>query len=613
MKWNWILGIVFLIVVSLIATILVVLTTFDFNSMKPEVAQRVREATGRELTIGGNIEFKLALNPILSVENVRFQNALWGSRSDLATLKRLEMQVAFLPLFWGTITIKRMLLYKLDILIETNSSGQSNLELSIPERKTKKLREQGEDAEEGKIPSMHVSQVQVEKGLVTYKNGQTGTTHSMKLASLIATVPNLESPIHLSLKDSLKDLPLEIKGTLPNFDALIKLPDETRIIPVTDFEILQGDNDLSGFLQLTLSNPQPKLKADLSSKKLDLRSLLKRQEKDQRKDQIPDSDEKKDKVFSQDPISLEALQWADLDASIQARQILLSNLSLHDLSADITLKKGNLRVKPLSFSIGGGSGTGHLDLQSQGEKANLDMSLKIQQLQLGSMLKDLGVNQKIESTLDAEVELKGTGNSPASLMGDLNGRVFLVLGKGRIDQEYLDFLRTILGTDILRFINPSQEISECAEFNCLVSHFDIESGLADSRALVFDTHQTIVVGEGDIDLKTEELNISLKQYPKKGIGIDGVAEVKIDPGELMESFKIGGTLRHPSLDLDLTQTATTIGKAIVGFALAGPLGVVAFLLADVNIGDENPCLAAIEAAKEAEKDGNTGSPAKDDK
>ena len=106
----------------------------------------------------------------------------------------------------------------------------------------------------------------------------------------------------------------------------------------------------------------------------------------------------------------------------------------------------------------------------------------------------------------------------------------------------------------------------------------------------------VVVGEGEINLKTERLNLSLKPVPKEGIGTRVTGKLTVSLSELTRPFKLGGTLAHPSLAVDPTQTAIAFGKAIGGVMLFGPVGIAAALVGSSS-GDENSCIAAIEAAK----------------
>ena len=78
-RWKKILLAAALVVVVLIVGLYAFVSLYDFNKFKPMIAKAVKDATGRELTIAGNIEFDFGLRPVLVVEDVSFQNAAWGS------------------------------------------------------------------------------------------------------------------------------------------------------------------------------------------------------------------------------------------------------------------------------------------------------------------------------------------------------------------------------------------------------------------------------------------------------------------------------------------------------------------------------------------------------
>jgi hypothetical protein len=120
--------------------------------------------------------------------------------------------------------------------------------------------------------------------------------------------------------------------------------------------------------------------------------------------------------------------------------------------------------------------------------------------------------------------------------------------------------------------------------------------------LVFDTDRVGVLGDGRINLKTEQLHLSLRPIKKSGIGLGGIGKIGADVGALPDNFDVGGTLAHPVISVDKTETAVstllTLGKAIGGTLLLGPAGLAAALV-DLDIGDENPCITALkEAASE---------------
>jgi hypothetical protein len=144
-------------------------------------------------------------------------------------------------------------------------------------------------------------------------------------------------------------------------------------------------------------------------------------------------------------------------------------------------------------------------------------------------------------------------------------------------------------------INPSRESTGFTKINCFVNGLDIKDGHAKVTALVMDTPLMTTAGAGQIDLKTEKLNISLEPSPKKG-----VRGYSLSFGELVKPFRLSGTLANPTLALDPTKATMVIGKAVGGVVLFGPAGILA-AMAGKSSDDENPCLVAIEAAENGVK------------
>ncbi len=221
---------------------------------------------------------------------------------------------------------------------------------------------------------------------------------------------------------------------------------------------------------------------------------------------------------------------------------------------------------------------------------------KINKLDISYLTKELKSTEGLEGNLDADIDLRAQGSSIAGLMGGLYGKTVLVMGKGRVDNKYIDILGGDLSSSLFRLLNPFRKETQYTLIHCFVSGFNIKDGVASTTALALNTDHMVVVGEGEINLKTERLNLSLKPVPKGGVGTSMIGKLNISLDELTRPFKLGGTLAHPSLAVDLTQTAIAFGKAIGGVMLFGPIGIAAVLIGSSS-GDENSCIAAIEAAQ----------------
>ena len=664
MKWKWVLGVVSAPVVLLVVAVYVILSSYNYNGLKPEIIRAVKDDTGRELTLGGDISLKIGFTPALVVKDVSFQNASWGSQPELAKIKHFEIKVRLLPLLSRRIEVKRLILIEPEILFETDISGKSNL--AFEPMKKQDLTKGQDEAKAGgnwKLSALTFNELQIEKGRITYIEHELKRTYGATVDTLMATATSSESPTKLELKGTYNGKSFEVTGTLcpltaftsPEkawpvnlavkienatltlegtvkdplaragielnftlkgkdlasfkqlsgeglhlggpFDVSGRIADTARnVYSISNLKVLQGENDLSGSVELNLAEKRPKVTAALSAQKLDLRPYLQENPKtDKTKKQLSKETGKEDRIFPDHPLPLDTLRQADADVKIQAAQVLLPNLPLNSLEMYMVLKEGTLTVKPLKAVVGKGSMDGHLSLQSQEKVGSLTMVLKINKLDISYLMKERKGTEGLEGNLDVDIDIRAQGASIAGLMGGLNGKTVFVMGKGRVDNKYIDIVGGDLGTSLFRLLNPFGKETPNTSINCFVSGFNIKDGIATTTALALNTDHMVVVGEGEIDLKTERLNLSLKPVPKEGIGTGVTGNLNVSLSELTRPFKLGGTLAHPSLAFDPTQTAIAFGKAIGGIVLFGPFGIAAALVGSSS-DDENSCLAAIEAA-----------------
>ena len=216
MRWKWIITAVGGIIILLIVTTYVVLISYDFNKIKPQISNFVKDATGRELTLGGDLVLDIDFTPSLSIENVTFENASWGSRPELAKIKQLKVEVALLPLIRGDIDVKQLILTEPEILVETDPSGKSNL--AFKHTDTQK--------EDTIIPLFAFNQVRIEKGRLKYRDGKTSRVYSTDLDLFRASASGFKSKIELDANGRFIEKRFEIKGEVGSTEALI-LPSKT--------------------------------------------------------------------------------------------------------------------------------------------------------------------------------------------------------------------------------------------------------------------------------------------------------------------------------------------------------------------------------------------------
>ncbi|MGD2272216.1 MAG: AsmA family protein, partial [Desulfobacterales bacterium] len=374
----------------------------------------------------------------------------------------------------------------------------------------------------------------------------------------------------------------------------------TNVYKFSALRVIAGDNDIGGWLDLNLAGDRPTIKAELISQNLDLRWLY--ETPHQKEDTIEGSapaGKKPKKIFPDEPLPLDILKLADLDANIKAAKIVLPHVALSEITGHIALANGHLVVKPFQFLAGDGSVRGHMELHLKDAAVSLAGNLKIDHVQLGSTLQEVQVSQIFQGTISSKISITSRGDSLAALMASLNGSVTLVHQGGRVANRYFGILFGDLTTEIVRRIHVFGQKQKYTDINCIVINSDIKNGLAENVFLV-DTSQTKLIGAGKVNLENETLDLGFKTSPKKGVKVPFWGRVGLSLGELTKPFKVSGTLASPSFVIDPTRTAVTLGKLTAGLML-GPAGL-AVVFADVSKKDADPCREAINAIKQENQD-----------
>jgi uncharacterized protein involved in outer membrane biogenesis len=204
---------VLVVVVGLAVAGVIYLKSIDFNQFKGLVAEKAEAATGRKLTLAGDVRLSIfTLTPSLAVDDVSFANAPWGSRPEMAKLKRLEAQVALMPLLSKQVQVQRFILVGPDILLETDAAGKGNWEFASPAAPGAAAG--GEKAAGGPAAQFIVNEVDIKDGMLTYRDGKTKQTTTVALDDFSATSDSSTSPLTFHVSGAYNKAPFEAKGTL---------------------------------------------------------------------------------------------------------------------------------------------------------------------------------------------------------------------------------------------------------------------------------------------------------------------------------------------------------------------------------------------------------------
>jgi AsmA protein len=232
-----------------------------------------------------------------------------------------------------------------------------------------------------------------------------------------------------------------------------------------------------------------------------------------------------------------------------------------------------LSLNPLQFGFAGGQLTGTVRLDGTKEPIRGDLKMRVKDLQLAKLFPTVKQAQDSKGNLDGLIELVGSGDSVGKLLGSANGKIGVYMDDGKISR----FLMELVALDLWDVARVKLKGDEEIEIRCAIADFAVKDGMAQTNAFVFDTTVTNVTGSGSINLKTEEMDLTLKPQPKDS-GL----------GSLRTPLHIKGTFGQPNVGPDMGKLTARGGGAIA-------LGIL------------NPLLAILPLIQEGKgKDSNCG-------
>ena len=622
---KWTAGVVLALLVALALFI-----TFGLNALRGPISRAVSEATGRELVIEGDVRAVWTwLHPRFRVEGVTFANADWGEEDLLFSADAVEAEVRLAPLLAGRVVVPEVHLEGAQVNLEVDAEGRKNwiLDTNKDEQKQESRvvierltldRAQLNYADAGREIDVQADLNTDETGVVFAASGtyqgqdfsasghaghvlsvrdehnpfpikgeaQVGETRVAIDGSITGLVDlkRIDTQVRLS-GASMSDLYDVIHVALPQTPAYRtsgRLVREGNVVRYENFTGKVGESDLSGTLEVDIGGKRPFMKGDLQSKVLDLGDLgvVVGTEEPSEKGVLPDS-------------PFDPARWDSVDADVRIKAGTIrrpKQLPLQNLSARIQMKDRVLTLNPLEFGIAGGKLAGPIVLDGRKDTIRAELKMRIQKLQLAQMFPTLEQNKTSVGDIGGLVELSGSGNSVARMLASANGKIGMFMDGGEISR----FMMELVALDLWDAAALKLKGDEKVNIRCAIADFSVKDGMASTNAFVVDTSVVLVQGGGAVNLKTEEMDLTLNPKPKDS-----------SIASLNSPLYVRGTFSNPKPSPDVGRLAAKGLGAIV-------LGVINPLLAVLPLfkegkGEDSPCQQLIAEATKSKKQAATAS------
>jgi uncharacterized protein involved in outer membrane biogenesis len=272
-------------------------------------------------------------------------------------------------------------------------------------------------------------------------------------------------------------------------------------------------------------------------------------------------------------------RWNKMDAQVSytARRIVRkTTLPVNNLSVNVDMHDGVLKLQPLDFGVAGGKLHSNIVLDGRNQTVKADVKAAARALQLKQLFPTFKVMQASFGQIDGDISLKGTGSSIAALLATSDGQVRAHIGSGALSKLLLELAGLNLGNVVLTKISGDRQI----RLNCALTDFTVQDGLMQTRVAVVDTPEAVIRADGTVNLATEQLNLNVRPSTKA---------LRIIT--LRTPFHVQGTFKKPKVGVDMGKIALKAGAAAVLATAAAP---VAALLPLINTGKpkQSECGAA---------------------
>ncbi len=627
-----------------------IIFTTDINQYKEQIVQVVKDNTGRDFEISGDLKLAPSLIPTIAVEGVTLGNASWAKEKNMLSVTKFEAQIALMPLLKKNIQVIKFILIEPNIYLETNNKGEGNWVLATgpTPKETEPVTESGATT----LPGLAVNEVHIEDANISYKDGKTGETTKLHIDEVTINSESFSDPMSLFIKADINESDLEMEGTLGSINNLLDNKDYPvnikgniagaeisiegtlgqpmdakgiDLLATLNIKELSSLNKLAGAelpevgpiifsgklsdtktgysvkamaaqimeykvngdVEIGLGGARPELIATLSTDSLDVSPFQGASEEEAIK---------KDKVFPSDPLPLEGLKAADVDLKFKAQKLITKDLTLDDVTLTLTLNNGKLQITQNAKAVGG-TISANIDLDgSNGKSATLSNNIEIKQFEIGLIPAIKAKNLLTGGKSDISINVKGTGSSVSNIMAGLNGALLIKVGKGNISNKSLNVASADALVSTLSLINPGANKAEGSILECAVVNFNIKDGIATANnGIGISTNRLNVYGGGTINLETEALDIGIKPKAQEGVGLN--------LSQLAGLVRIGGTIANPAPKAD-TKAALSAGLSAGAAIASGGLSLLGEgALSGSSKDSGNPCDIALGIApmKKAEK------------
>ncbi len=196
------------LVVVILAVVVAAPLLVSEETIRNQLITRVQDATGRDLTIDGDVKVSILPRVKLELNGVTFANAPGAAAPDMLKLSQLQLDVGIFPLIRGNLDVSRFVLIDPTIEIEIGADGRGNWIFdegpsgattggagqTAADRTGGEPDDSSEKVGGGLLRNVRLGDIRIENGTVRYRDTRSGRVETLTGISLDITMTDFDSP-----------------------------------------------------------------------------------------------------------------------------------------------------------------------------------------------------------------------------------------------------------------------------------------------------------------------------------------------------------------------------------------------------------------------------------
>jgi AsmA protein len=483
------------------------------NDLKPQISQAVNKYTGRQLQLGGDIEWSLYPWLGLQLNDAKLSNTPGFGDKPFAQIQKLDIQIRLLPLLHKQLEIGKLHVNGLTLYLVKNAQGRINWQ--GPHNPVSSTTSSTPSASSGTLPDslkplgFVVAGIDIQNGHIFFDDQQKNKHYEisqlqLKSANLTvnqsspfsaqfnlnANAPKLNATVKLASNLTLSLDAKKITLNKLNFDTLLKDPSYPKAgLPIT----LQGDGTLNlndqSFTsdKFTLTIAQNKFVGRITGQNL--------------------------------------VNSPSVSGTLTAEQIKSGQFTIQQVQLPFQFKNNILSLAPITGKLYQGNYQGNVTINLATQTPRIVTQSQLSQINTQALFQKFNIKSQIQLAGLANVNAKLTtqGSDQTSLLRNLNGQGQFKLDNGAIKGINLSYW-VAMGKALLKHETTPTSNTSDTPFNQFMGSFTIDKGILTNNDLAIGSGRLNIHGQGSIDLPQQQINYELNAQPILADGTpDGIA------------------------------------------------------------------------------------------